>query len=474
MEGKGFFTKEIEEALLAGEIDLAVHSYKDLSSESPQGLTIAGISERAHPADVLIIREEKFTPNEWPAIPQGATVGTSSVRRQSQMRWLRPDVEIAPVRGNVPTRLQKLRDGKFDALIMARAGIDRIKVNTQGLILHTFDPHQFIPAPAQGVLAYQVRENDAATLQAVTAIRSSMAAKVNAVERNALRLLEGGCQVPLGIFAEEEGGQMRVWCSYAASGGSAPYRQYHAAHNPAALPALIQKSLREPLDNRVFITRYQDDNSPFTKTLTARGCTVIGESLLDITYLVPAQWPDGATIFFTSSHGVKAVARLNIDMERYRLFALGAGTAATMRHHGWTVEAHANGDAAEAAKMISKSAKAPILFPVGTHSKRKVQAMLPTTVAMEDVVVYDNRPKPTSLPDCDVIAFTSSLNVKAFLARPPKNRPKAMVAIGASTAETLLQAGIEKETITIAYSPTEQALADTVAGVLAAQLVSDS
>ena len=160
LEGKGFFTKEIEQALLQETIDLAVHSHKDLETNPPEGLIIAAVSERENPADVLLIHPKAFDETAFWSLKEGAVVGTSSARRKSQLVGYRSDVTIKDLRGNVPTRLQKLVDGDYDAILLAKAGLDRLKLDLKGMHEMVLDPEQFIPAPAQGVLALQIRESD--------------------------------------------------------------------------------------------------------------------------------------------------------------------------------------------------------------------------------------------------------------------------------------------------------------------------
>ena len=200
MEGKGFFTKEIEEALLDKRIDLAVHSCKDLETNQPDGLIIAANSSRANPADILLIKPEAFDPDQKWYLKQNAVVGTSSARRKVQLLHHRPDVQIEDIRGNVPTRVNKLRDGNFDAIVLAKAGLDRLQLDYSDLQYFEFDPNEFIPAPAQGVLALQVRESDLSLLDALKPMHNEDVGECIEVERKVLNLLEGGCQLPLGSY----------------------------------------------------------------------------------------------------------------------------------------------------------------------------------------------------------------------------------------------------------------------------------
>ena len=160
LEGKGFFTKEIEHALLQGEVDLAVHSHKDLETTPPPGLVIAAVSEREDPSELLLIRNEAHDSSQPFELKEGARIGTSSARRQSLLRTFRSDLQIEELRGNVPTRIEKLRSGQYDAILLAKAGVSRLNLDTSDLITLTLNPKEFVPAPAQGVLGLQVRSTD--------------------------------------------------------------------------------------------------------------------------------------------------------------------------------------------------------------------------------------------------------------------------------------------------------------------------
>ncbi len=204
LEGKGFFTKEIEEQLLDGTIDLAVHSHKDLETNPPAGLKIACVSERAHPSDLLLIRKESADSDQKWSLKQNAVVGTSSARRKSQLSTLRPDVTTQDLRGNVPTRIDKLRHGNYDAIVLAKAGVDRLEIDLSEFQVTVFDPTEFIPAPAQGVLGLQIREGDTDLHDVLQNMNHSEVQKRIELERKVLNLLEGGCQLPLGVYCTEE------------------------------------------------------------------------------------------------------------------------------------------------------------------------------------------------------------------------------------------------------------------------------
>ncbi len=198
--GKGLFTKEIEESLLAGDIDLAVHSLKDLPTTLPEGLVIAAMPQREDPRDVLVGAS-------LASLPEGARIGTGSLRRSAQLRALRPDLQVLDIRGNVDTRIRKLEEGQYDALVMASAGLTRLGM--QSKIGEYLDPRQFLPAVAQGALAIETRSGGEAWRIASTLHDPHAAAAVTA-ERSLLEHLGGGCQVPLGAYATTDGDELRL------------------------------------------------------------------------------------------------------------------------------------------------------------------------------------------------------------------------------------------------------------------------
>ena len=200
----GVFVREIEQSLLQGKIDVAVHSYKDLPTTSPEGLVVGAVPERLDPADCLVIDERFWLASQdlFP-VPPGATIGTSSSRREALLRDLRPDLQCAPLRGNVPTRLRKCREQDFAAVILASSGLERLSGDgdqyLDGLRQHRLRPDLFIPAPSQGALAVQVRAGGA-VLDLVKALDQPTARAAVEAERSVLSALEGGCQTAIGAW----------------------------------------------------------------------------------------------------------------------------------------------------------------------------------------------------------------------------------------------------------------------------------
>ncbi len=201
--GKGLFAKEIHEALLDNRIDCAVHSLKDLETELPPGIVLACVLKREDPRDVLIPGQASGTPDPadpLAALPVGALVGTSSVRRQAQLLHARPDLRVASIRGNVQTRLRKLRDGECQASMLALAGLNRLGMVVPGALV--LDPNVMLPAAAQGIVGITARANDAALLTLLASIENTAARIAGTAERALLGELDGSCRTPIGAHAQ--------------------------------------------------------------------------------------------------------------------------------------------------------------------------------------------------------------------------------------------------------------------------------
>ncbi|MFO7653442.1 MAG: hydroxymethylbilane synthase [Candidatus Krumholzibacteriia bacterium] len=221
MPGIGFFTREIENALLARDVHIAVHSHKDLPTEAPLELAVAAVPERGPVRDLLLIRPEAHDPDA-PELPlrEGARVGTGSARRRSLLRALRPDLRPADLRGNVPTRMARLAEDPagtepLDAIVLAEAGLARLGLDPAPLRVALLDPERFVPAPAQGALAIQVHRaaripERGALVDALAPLHHEETASAVSAERRVLAGLEGGCNLPLGVLARTVPGGLRL------------------------------------------------------------------------------------------------------------------------------------------------------------------------------------------------------------------------------------------------------------------------
>ena len=234
---KGMFTKEIEEALAEGGIDLAVHSLKDLPTELSAGFEIAAVTTRENPRDVFCSRKYQNIDD----LPKRALVGTSSLRRQAQLKAVRPDLDIHPLRGNVDTRLRKLEAGEYDAIILAAAGLNRL--GKTELVRQIIPAEVMCPAAGQGALGIEIRAGDSITQQHLVFLDDSAARISTACERALLNKLGGGCQVPIGAFAEVHDGHLHLQAIVADPDGSKVLRESREGSDPVLLGESVGETL---------------------------------------------------------------------------------------------------------------------------------------------------------------------------------------------------------------------------------------
>ena len=213
MQGQGFFTKAVQAAVLENRADVAVHSLKDLPSAITPELMIAAIPMREDARDVLIADPEFLDDSGKFGLKSGTIVGTSAVRRRAQVQAIDPNLELRELRGNVPTRIEKLRRGEYGAIILAAAGLNRLELNLSDLHTRTLEPHEFVPAPGQGALALECRTDDVNAIDALVSMNSDHASMTVIAERGLMARLEGGCQLALGAHAtrEQNGWRLQVW-----------------------------------------------------------------------------------------------------------------------------------------------------------------------------------------------------------------------------------------------------------------------
>ena len=211
--GKGLFVKEIEAALLDGSIDLAVHSMKDMPGELPYGLVIGAIPERANPFDVLICAQGTLL-KEY---PKGAVIGTSSLRRGSQLKHVRPDLEIKSIRGNLDTRLKKLKSGEYDAIVLAAAGLERLGQGSE--ITEYLTETDMVPAVGQGALCIETRENDPDMAEILSVLDHESTRTCVTGERSFLKEIEGSCHIPVACFGKHQDGKILLTAVVASEDG---------------------------------------------------------------------------------------------------------------------------------------------------------------------------------------------------------------------------------------------------------------
>ena len=234
---KGIFTKEIEEALAAGRIDLAVHSLKDLPTELSEAFQIAAIPKREDPRDAFCSKNYSLIEE----LPKGARVGTSSLRREAQLKAIRPDLAVHPLRGNVDTRLRKLESDEYDAIILASAGLNRL--GKTELVRQIIPVEGMCPAAGQGALAIEIRAGDQAALEALAFLDDPGARAETDCERALLRKMGGGCQVPIGANAGSRDGTLNLEAVVASPDGSLVLRESVSGSDPVKLGQLVAEKL---------------------------------------------------------------------------------------------------------------------------------------------------------------------------------------------------------------------------------------
>ncbi len=237
VEGTGFFTATLERALVEGRVDLAVHSYKDLPVESTNGLVVAAIPERGPVEDALCARDGLTLDT----LPAGARVGTCSARRTAQLRERRPDLDLQPLRGNVPTRVGRVTGGHLDAIVLARAGLVRLGLDTH--ITEVFPIDVLLPAPAQGALAVQCRASDDTLRRLLLALDRPDVRRAVTAERVMLHALGGGCSVPVGAVATPDGDHLSVVAGVFALDGTQALRITQRGTDPVALGEALARGL---------------------------------------------------------------------------------------------------------------------------------------------------------------------------------------------------------------------------------------
>ncbi|MGH9316318.1 MAG: hydroxymethylbilane synthase [Thermoanaerobaculia bacterium] len=239
IRGKGIFTREIDEALLTGRADVGVHSLKDLPSEMPEGLVLAAVPVREDPSDALVSRPHRT----FADLPEGSRIGTGSPRRRAQLLAARPDLEIAEARGNVDTRIRRLAEGRWDAIVLARAGLARLGRLEE--VSEVFSSEILLPAVGQGALALVIRHGDESTEEILAGLDDPASHRAALAERTLLRCLQAGCRAPLAGLATEKDGRLKLSAGVFSLGGDRVLRE--EGSGPAEEPEALGRAVAERL-----------------------------------------------------------------------------------------------------------------------------------------------------------------------------------------------------------------------------------
>ncbi|PST84557.1 hydroxymethylbilane synthase [Pedobacter yulinensis] len=469
LEGKGFFTKELEDELMAGTIDIAVHSLKDLPTVNPPGLTIAAIPKREEATEYLLILKDCVDVSKKLSLKKGAMVGTSSNRRKSQLLGLRPDLEIEDLRGNVPTRIAKLRNEDYDAILLAKAGVKRLGLDLSDLHVEELQTTELISAPAQGALGIQIRESDTELFAALQPLNDARTAEEVGVERKVLNLFEGGCHMPLGCYCKKEGADFEVWTAKANDAEDFPKRLFLRAGSSEGLAERIVAAYNADKKRpaKVFISREIGEHSYFRRALAESGIEIEGRSLirtfpivniLDPFYLKNIDW-----IFFSSRNGVEYFFKLNPQLpKKTRFGVVGHGSEDALRQFGHFADfVGESGDVTEvAADFAALVPGQTVLFPRAADSLQTVQKALGADTRIVDLPIYETVTEENiDGSSADVLIFTSPSNVDAYFAGNLLEPGQQVIAIGSSTGRKFEEMGV---TYTRPYSPDEIGLAEAV------------
>ena len=472
LEGKGFFTKELEVELLNGTIDLAVHSHKDLPTTNPEGLIIAAVSEREDPAELLVILKDCVDLQQKLAVKFGGLVGTSSNRRKSQLLSVRPDLEIENLRGNVQTRLQKLRDENYDAIMLAKAGVIRLGYDLrEEFHVEELKPTELIPAPAQGVLAIQIRESDKALFEMLKPLNNLVVAEQIGVERKVLNMFEGGCQLPLGCYCRKDGSLFRVWTAKASDGTDFPDRLFIQSKTTKGL---AEKIVAKFAPNRkfpanVFISRELSENSYFKKALNKHQIEIEHRSLIrtfpSINNLDPFILRNLDWIFFSSKNAIEYFFKLEPQLSKKVKFGvLGRGSEDALRQHGKIASFNGKEDGIDTKNIALEFAKlangSKVLFPSAKGSLKTIQKALSDDTKIVELTVYETVSKEDVAQSyAEVLIFTSPSNVDSYFAENLLEPEQQVICIGKTTGKKFEEMGVK---YTLPFSPDEMGLAEAV------------
>ena len=458
IEGKGFFTKEIENALLNKDIDLAVHSLKDLETDQPKGLCIAAIPKREDPADVLLINPNSYDESQILNIIKSPVIGTSSARRKNQLLLFREDVIIKDLRGNVHTRINKLKTNRFDAIVLAKAGLNRLKINLSEFYVKELPVNSFIPAPAQGALGLQVRQTDKKLKKTLQKISHKDSEEDVNFERKILNGINGGCHSPFGVYSfKDQSGERTSWISYSDKVSETPVR---FISNSSKIETIVDKINSKINPFSIWISRPLAEDSIFSKLTKSLPVSLTAEALIDMKILKIDSIPKCDWIFINSAFALNSIMHLKSGLRPKKIAAFGQSTAKYLQKNGFKVDFIGEGSPKNVAQMFSSivNSKEKVFFPSSNKSLGTVQRVIDNRNKII-VETYQTTPIDKKVENHDYLVFTSPSNVEAFLLSN-KFRNQKIISIGPSTTKSLKDAGVIN--VVESFQSTELALADAV------------
>jgi hydroxymethylbilane synthase len=460
LEGKAFFSKELDEALQTRTVDLAIHSLKDLPTEDPAGLATSTVMRREDPRDVLLLRTGVAVAAGRPALTKGMRLGTSSARRTAQLAAAFPEVSIFDLRGNVPTRVKKLRNGDYDAIVLAAAGLARLKLDLSDLQVVPLEPPEFLPAPGQGVLAARYRADDREVAAALRPLVDADAAECALAERLVLARLDGGCSLPLGTLASRHGNAIELQVCLDTNGsilrasvrGATPAEAADAAVRALLGAPTVVVTRPEGLDDEL-VTALSDAGYPVTRQPSIQFAELPGDPARNA---LLARLAEFDVVAFTSRMAVRTFARIVSDPRAVRATAaVGAATARDLERHGFAVQSCGDGRGSESlARQLARelAPRSRVLHP-GPAEPEPAFARTLTAAGFSctELPLYTTRPVADDPPlpaGATAVVLASPSAARAFLTRPGVQARLArerdslvLIAGGATTAKEIERLG---------------------------------
>jgi hydroxymethylbilane synthase len=469
LDGRGFFTKELENALLDGRADVAVHSLKDLPTIDVPGLRVSAVLSRADRRECLLVRPEALDPDRTPLpLKPGSRLGTSSARRRCQVLLMAPDMELKEIRGNVNTRVRKLREGEYDAILLARAGIERIDLDISGLEMIKLPLDVMLPAPGQAALAIETRSDDAEVESRIELLDDVQVRREIEAERGLLRRFAGGCSLPMGAYAECDD-KVKLTAIYAAIAPDGQVRGFHSCRTEATSDAAAQSVFADLLTQKtrwaeevraldgvsIVVTRPPDSVEDLTAAVARMGGTLQAVPTLAFepsgdlkqTKTVLESLSSYDWILFTSRNAVfyfvdQLMARRQRPVD-IKIGAVGNATANALEESGWPVHLTNQGGtgAAFADTFLAEvGSGGRVLWPTAEVHRDELPNLLDSAgVTIETLVVYRATVPPAEVrvhPDqvkADWILVTSPQAGKNLVELYGKPDGARWAAIGPTT-----------------------------------------
>lgn len=482
-EGKNFFTKELEDALLNQEIDIAVHSCKDVetlafSNHSEYLLTIAGLSKRHTPNDILILHPESIDKSNILHFKKNAVIGTSSARRYAQIKTFRPDAEILPLRGNVPTRIQKFKDKQYDGIILAQAGVERLEIDLRNYYIYQLPLHYFVPAAGQGIIAIQIRKNDKDLFSIIQSISDKNSETNSKIEREIFQHIGGGCSQPIGIYAENTNHHHQLYISFNDDKNQASLliTKSHKDSNILIQEAkktlnILQNHLKSQSEKKIFISKKIDENSYLKKIITRLHWQITDYPLIKTEALIKKPLPYFDWIFFNSKNAIKHYIEIydKHNLKNKSIACISESSALLLEKEGITPNfiGKSNDINQIAEEFIQYCKKQTVLFPCSSISKQSIENIIQNVAHSIHFPIYQTITIPqTFIEDFDFLVFTSPSNARAFFQyNTPSNNSK-IIALGKSTYDALLNIIGKNKDITLPVAFDDIAIVGAILGLL--------